>query len=224
MTYGISTPLAAYGVFLPILAETFGWSRGAIATALSINLLLGGVAGFAIGALADRHGPRLMLVVTVVLAGAAFALVSTVGALWQLEPVRRRARRRRHVELLSAGGGDGDALVRRGARAGAGARPGRLQSRLHLGGPAGGVAHRRARLARRLRAARRRGRPRHPGGRAHGAVAAADRGARFGVPQRARPATRPSVAPGASRSGPRWPIRASGFSTPPGSCSAASRS
>jgi MFS transporter, OFA family, oxalate/formate antiporter len=84
VTYGISTPLAAYGVFLPVLAETFGWSRGAIATALSINLLLGGVAGFAIGALADRHGPRVMLVVTVALAGTAFALVSTVGALWQL--------------------------------------------------------------------------------------------------------------------------------------------
>jgi MFS family permease len=84
VTYGISTPLAAYGVFLPVLAETFGWSRGAIATALSINLLLGGVAGFVIGALADRHGPRVMLVVTVALAGTAFALVSTVSALWQL--------------------------------------------------------------------------------------------------------------------------------------------
>jgi MFS family permease len=84
VTYGISTPLAAYGVFLPVLAEAFGWSRGAISTALSINLLLGGVAGWAIGALADRHGPRVMLVVTVALAGAAFALVSTVDALWQL--------------------------------------------------------------------------------------------------------------------------------------------
>jgi MFS family permease len=71
-------------VFLPVLAETFGWSRGAIATALPINLLLGGVAGFAVGALADRHGPRVMLMVTVSLAGAAFALVSTVDALWQL--------------------------------------------------------------------------------------------------------------------------------------------
>jgi MFS family permease len=84
VTYGISTPLAAYGVFLPVLAETFGWSRGALSTALSINLLLGGVAGFAIGALADRHGPRVMLVGTVVLAGAGFALVASVGALWQL--------------------------------------------------------------------------------------------------------------------------------------------
>ena len=84
VTYGISTPLAAYGVFLPVLAEDFGWSRGAISAALSMNLLVGGVAGFGIGALADRRGPRLLLVVTVTLAGAAFALVSVVSALWQL--------------------------------------------------------------------------------------------------------------------------------------------
>jgi MFS family permease len=84
VTYGISTPLAAYGVFLPVLAETFGWSRGALSTALSVNLLLGGVAGFAVGTLADRHGPRVMLVITVALAGAGFALVGVVGALWQL--------------------------------------------------------------------------------------------------------------------------------------------
>ena len=84
VTYGVSTPLAAYGVFLPVFAETFAWSRGAISAALSVNLLLGGVAGFAIGALADRHGPRVMLVATVILAGCAFALVSTVHALWQL--------------------------------------------------------------------------------------------------------------------------------------------
>jgi MFS family permease len=84
VTGGISTPLAAYGVFLPVLAEAFGWSRGAISTAMSINLVLGGVAGLGIGALADRHGPRVLLAPTVALAGAAFALVSTVGALWQL--------------------------------------------------------------------------------------------------------------------------------------------
>src|SRR2546428_7017201 len=46
--------------------------------------MLGGLAGFGIGALADRHGPRVMLVLTVTLAGASFALVSTVDALWQL--------------------------------------------------------------------------------------------------------------------------------------------
>lgn len=84
VSYGISTPLAAYGVFLPVLADHFGWSRGAISAALSVNLLVGGVAGFGVGALADRRGPRLLLVVTVILAGTAFALVSVVTALWQL--------------------------------------------------------------------------------------------------------------------------------------------
>ena len=84
VTYGASTPLSAYGVFLPVLAETFPWSRGAISTALSINLLLGGVAGLGVGALSDRYGPRVMLVTTVALAGASFALISKVEALWQL--------------------------------------------------------------------------------------------------------------------------------------------
>jgi MFS family permease len=84
VTYGISTPLAAYGVFLPVLADAFGWSRGAISAALSLNLIMGGVAGFAVGALADRHGPRLLLVVTVILASAGYILVATVDQLWQL--------------------------------------------------------------------------------------------------------------------------------------------
>jgi MFS transporter, OFA family, oxalate/formate antiporter len=84
VTYGVSTPLAAFGVFLPVFAETFGWSRGAISTALSVNLLLGGVAGFVIGALADRRGPRVTLVITVLLAGVSFSLASMVTALWQL--------------------------------------------------------------------------------------------------------------------------------------------
>src|SRR5262249_4617733 len=78
------TPLAAFGVFLPVFAETFGWSRGAISTALSLNLLLGGVAGFVIGALADRRGPRVTLVSKVLLAGVSFSLASTVTTLWQL--------------------------------------------------------------------------------------------------------------------------------------------
>ena len=84
VTFGVSTPLAAFGVFLPVFAETFGWSRGAISTALSVNLLLGGIAGFVIGAMADRTGPRVTLVSTVLLAGISFSLASTVTALWQL--------------------------------------------------------------------------------------------------------------------------------------------
>jgi len=84
VTYAMATPLAAYGVFLSILTDTFGWSRGAVSSALSINLLVGGLSGLILGPLADRREPGGMLALTVALAGAGFALVATVTALWQL--------------------------------------------------------------------------------------------------------------------------------------------
>jgi MFS family permease len=79
----VATSVSAFGVFLPVLADTFGWSRGAIAVALSINLGLGGIAAFPVGRAADRHGPRGVLVLTVLIGGAGFALTSAIGALWQ---------------------------------------------------------------------------------------------------------------------------------------------
>jgi MFS family permease len=84
VTYGVSVPLAAYGVFLPVIAEHFGWTRGAVSAALSLNLLVGGIAGFAVGTLADRHGPRVLLAATTALAGTGFALVAAVSTVWQL--------------------------------------------------------------------------------------------------------------------------------------------
>jgi len=84
VTFGISNPIAAFGVFLPVIGEDTGWSRGAISVALSINLLVGAPAGFLLGALTDRHGPRLILPATITLAGGSFALASTASALWQL--------------------------------------------------------------------------------------------------------------------------------------------
>lgn len=82
LTFALSNPLAAFGVFLPILAQEFGWSRGAISLAFSINLILGGAFGFAVGTLADRYGPRALLAATAALAGTGFALASTTEALW----------------------------------------------------------------------------------------------------------------------------------------------
>ena len=82
MTFALANPFAAFGVFLPILAQEFGWSRGAISVAFSINLVLGGAFGFAVGTLADRYGPRALLAGTAALAGMGFALASTIHALW----------------------------------------------------------------------------------------------------------------------------------------------
>jgi MFS family permease len=82
LTFCVAIILASFGVFLPVLSDAFGWSRGVISLALSINMLLGGLAGFVVGALADRYGPQTVLVPTVVLAGVGFALTATVDALW----------------------------------------------------------------------------------------------------------------------------------------------
>jgi MFS family permease len=82
VTFCVSNPLASFGVFLPAIADAFGWSRGAISVALSINLLLGGLVGVAVGTIGDRRGPRAVLTATVVLAGLGFALASMISALW----------------------------------------------------------------------------------------------------------------------------------------------
>jgi OFA family oxalate/formate antiporter-like MFS transporter len=84
VVFSASSPLAAFGVFLPVLAEHFGWSRGAISVALSMALMLGGINAFAVGAIADRHGPRFILAFTVAMAGIGFALASTIGSLSEL--------------------------------------------------------------------------------------------------------------------------------------------
>lgn len=84
VVFSASSPIAAFGVFLPVLAEHFGWSRGAISVALSTALMLGGLNAFVVGAIADRHGPRFILAFTVAMAGAGFTLASTIDSLWEL--------------------------------------------------------------------------------------------------------------------------------------------
>ena len=84
VVFSASSPIAAFGVFLPVLAEHFGWSRGAISVALSTALMLGGLNAFVVGAIADRYGPRFILTFTVAMAGAGFTLASTIGSLWEL--------------------------------------------------------------------------------------------------------------------------------------------
>jgi MFS transporter, OFA family, oxalate/formate antiporter len=84
VTFSVSNPFAAFGVFLPILSETFGWSRGAISIAVSMNLMIGGLVGLGLGTIADRRGPRVPLTATIVTAGLGFGLASTVSSLWHL--------------------------------------------------------------------------------------------------------------------------------------------
>jgi MFS family permease len=84
VTCSVVTAMTAFGVFLPVLSAEQGWRRGALSVALSINLVVGGVTAFAIGHVADRHGPRGVLALTLLVGAAGFAASSRIEALWQL--------------------------------------------------------------------------------------------------------------------------------------------
>jgi MFS family permease len=74
----------AYSVFLVALLREFGWSRSVLAGAFSIFTLVSGGAGPVLGALADRFGPRrLILIGGVLLAGSLWA-DSLVTRAWHL--------------------------------------------------------------------------------------------------------------------------------------------
>ena len=81
--FGIWIPHAGFGVFIPSLSTEFGWSRGAISSVASLNLLLGGVLGFWVGAVNDRLGPRPILAVGAALTGTGYLFASAINALWQ---------------------------------------------------------------------------------------------------------------------------------------------
>ncbi|HEY7365989.1 MAG TPA: MFS transporter [Methylomirabilota bacterium] len=82
VTASVSTSLTAFGVFLPELSQAFGWSRGGVSVALTINLIVGGLAAFPVGRRADRHGPRGVLALTVLTGAVGFALSSGISRLW----------------------------------------------------------------------------------------------------------------------------------------------
>lgn len=80
--FGVWTPHAGFGVFLPVLSQEFGWGRGAISFAASLNLIIGGAIAFGVGAASDRYGPRGVLALSGLLAGAGYLLASAIHALW----------------------------------------------------------------------------------------------------------------------------------------------
>src|SRR5258705_13990597 len=82
--FGVWNSHAGFGVFLPVLASEFGWSRGAISVVPALLLKIGGLIAFFIGATSNRYGPSLILAACAVFSGAPFPPASRVHALWLL--------------------------------------------------------------------------------------------------------------------------------------------
>ncbi|QIG49325.1 MFS transporter [Nordella sp. HKS 07] len=68
-------------VFLEPMSETSSWSRAGISSAMTLNFLIMGVAGFAWGAASDRFGPRIVVLAGAVLLGAGLVLASLATSL-----------------------------------------------------------------------------------------------------------------------------------------------
>jgi len=79
-----SFPLHSFGVFLKPITAEFGWDRGAVSVAISLNLIVGGGLGILSGRLSDRYGPRLLVTIGGLLTGVAFLLLSQINALWHV--------------------------------------------------------------------------------------------------------------------------------------------
>lgn len=68
-------------VFLGPMAAATGWSRAAISSAMTLNFLVMGVAGFAWGAISDRFGVRVVVLSGALLLGAGLVIASRATSL-----------------------------------------------------------------------------------------------------------------------------------------------
>ncbi|NLS02522.1 MFS transporter [Rhizobium sp. P32RR-XVIII] len=69
---------------VPIATET-GWSHTGIASAMTLNFVVMGIGGFMWGAISDRFGPRIVVLIGAALLGLALVLASRAGSLIQFQ-------------------------------------------------------------------------------------------------------------------------------------------
>ncbi len=75
---------SVFGVYIKPMEAEFGWGRGALSGAAAISLLLLGAAGPLVGWLADRWGPKRVILVALLLLGSGAIGASFVQKLWHV--------------------------------------------------------------------------------------------------------------------------------------------
>lgn len=78
----ISPLIASFSVFYVGVLRDFTWRRGAISIALSIHLVLGGLASPFAGGLIDKYGPRRVMPIGALITAVALFWLSRATALW----------------------------------------------------------------------------------------------------------------------------------------------
>lgn len=74
----------SYGVFLPFICETTGWSRAEVSGGYSIFFLLIGLLAVPAGSFITRFGPRKSIILGGSTAAAGLACLSLTSEVWQL--------------------------------------------------------------------------------------------------------------------------------------------
>lgn len=72
-------------VFLEPMTTATGWSRAGVSTGMTLNFLVMGVGGFAWGAISDKIGPRIVVLIGAVLLGLALVIASRATTLLQFQ-------------------------------------------------------------------------------------------------------------------------------------------
>ena len=80
LTAGPILVTGTFGIFIKPLAETFGWSRSAISLAFSIVASFASFAAPVVGVLADRFGPRKVILCAALLFGSGFLSFASLSA------------------------------------------------------------------------------------------------------------------------------------------------
>ena len=85
MTMGISvTARTAFSLLLDPLRAEYGWETGLVAGAFSFGFLVSAILGPLVGRMMDRHGPRVVIEVGVLLLASGLFLAPIIEQPWQL--------------------------------------------------------------------------------------------------------------------------------------------
>jgi MFS family permease len=74
----------AFGVFLPVFSDEFGWSRASVSLALSLGILAFGLPSMLFSTLVNKFGARSAILIGNLLAAFGIASVFFVKDIWQL--------------------------------------------------------------------------------------------------------------------------------------------